>query len=148
MNHRTKAAEHFARAEESVERCDTDGFVSQWANGVCGRLELAKAELAENNGECDQLVLVDANGDLVPAKLIPTQYGSAWLLSPEVERKYGRKFVPVGARSRVQRNLGLAEDRRKMPSYARLHGSGTGLAGAASVQVVVKVDYEALGWDW
>ena len=34
QEYRNEAAELHNRVEESFERCDTDGFLSQWANGI------------------------------------------------------------------------------------------------------------------
>lgn len=146
--YRAEAKECFDREQRSFERCDTDGFLSQWSANISGHLAEARADIAENGGNACLPVLVDAEGELVPAKMIPTQYGSAWLLSPEAASRYGRKFVPVGEGSRVQKQLKLREEHRDVPAFARIHGSGRGLSGAASCYVVTQVDYAKLGWNF
>jgi len=47
MSHREKAAKYQKRVEDSFERSDTDGFLSQWANGLHARLEERLAEIEE-----------------------------------------------------------------------------------------------------
>ena len=146
---RAEASKHFDNERESFERCDTDGFVSQWASGLMGSLKSLQADIAENDGKAWLPALVDASGRLVKAKMIFGQYGPVWLLDDAGEAKYGRKFVPMGLRSRVQKKLGLHEDQRKLPAYAYLRGNGgSGLGNACSVRPVVVADYKALGWDW
>jgi len=48
--HREKVAECHQWAEESFERSDTDGFLSQWASGITARLHEVRAEIARNCG--------------------------------------------------------------------------------------------------
>ena len=48
--YRADAIAHEREAAESFERCDTDGFLSQWASGINARLARAKADLAEDGG--------------------------------------------------------------------------------------------------
>jgi len=49
----------------------------------------------------DSLRRLGATGDpVVDAREIETQYGYAWLLSDAEAARYGRKFLPVGTRSR------------------------------------------------
>tara|TARA_R110000824_G_scaffold66183_5_gene171864 strand:- start:564 stop:1055 length:492 start_codon:yes stop_codon:yes gene_type:complete len=135
---RESAATRDKRAAESFERCDTDGFVTQWASGITASLDRTKADLidADKLGEFTGLFEGDRR---VKAKTIETKFGSSWLLSddePDLIARRGKKFLPVGKRSRILKELGLAERRELAPAWACLAGSGTGLAGAASVRVV------------
>ncbi|OLT26372.1 hypothetical protein BJF83_21465 [Nocardiopsis sp. CNR-923] len=77
---REQAAVKIQEAHESFERCDTDGFLSQWAHGVeASRLEL-EARIVEAGGLWEFPALFDLHGALVPAKQIQTQYGTRWAL--------------------------------------------------------------------
>ena len=49
--HRAKAEQAYDRAEESWQRSDTDGFLSQWASGITGDLHRAQADLLDNGGK-------------------------------------------------------------------------------------------------
>lgn len=66
--------------EESFDRCDTDGFLSQWAHGVLARQYLLAADIAENGGVDDFPALFDLDGTIVPAKIVKTKFGSKWLV--------------------------------------------------------------------
>lgn len=77
---REAAAACARRSQESWERSDTDGFLSQWASDSTNRLNLVKAELADSNGLSEFPALFDLDGNLVAAKLLDTRYGSAWAL--------------------------------------------------------------------
>jgi len=82
----TKADAEMYRAEEkrchqdsidSFERCDTDGFLSQWASDqMAGKYRLM-AQLAEEDGMWTFRTL-GLNGALVPCREIKTRYGWKW----------------------------------------------------------------------
>jgi len=72
------ARESEQRAAESFERCDTDGFLSQWASGITAREYRAKADLARSGGKVTTSALFTMTGELVPAKMYETRYGWAW----------------------------------------------------------------------
>lgn len=46
---------------------------------------------------------------VVDARIIQGQYGRSWLLSAAEAARFGRKFVPMGENSRVQKKLGISE---------------------------------------
>lgn len=141
QDHLNKAHEHEQAAAESFERCDTDGFLSQWAHGLHAQLELAKAEIAENDGKMPFRCLMETTDDgprRVDAKLVNGQYGAVWLLSDSDTAHLGRRFVPFagqGGKSRIQKQLGLFEDWEEAPAKARIAGRGTGLSGNAWVEI-------------
>ena len=122
-----------AEREASFQRCDTDGFVSQWAHGICASRDDRKAECAKTNGQELFTVLVDAKtGERVDAKLVDGQWGTSWMLAPEAKACYGGKtWVTCGKGSRIQRELGLKEVAEWADAYITLGGSGTGLSGTA-----------------
>jgi hypothetical protein len=135
-DHREYAKACRKRSQESFDRCDTDGFLSQWASDITARLHDVQATILENGGVSDFLVLREGRRR-VDAKLIDTQYGPAWILSDKEEKKFGRKFIPYGAKSRVQKKLGLREGKEKAPAVAVIAGSGKGLSGCASAYIKI-----------
>lgn len=75
---RQQAKEAYQRSIDSFDRCDTDGFLSQWASDCSGRLLEAEADLAENNYLWGFTTLGDKDGKLVPNKKIATKFGYAY----------------------------------------------------------------------
>lgn len=131
---RAEAAAHDAKAEESFERCDTDGFVSQWASGLSAQRAWRQADIEEAGGVAEFRGLYHGSRR-VAAKLIRSPYGVCWLLREDEVSRYGRKFVPAGDASRVQRQLGLSEELETAAAKAGFGGSGYGLSGQAWVEV-------------
>lgn len=140
-----EADECFRREQESFERCDTDGFLSQWANNITGRLKREQARIAENGGKAKLPVLLEGRRR-VRAKLIDGKFGYCWLLDSKEAEKFGRKFIPYGEDSRIQKSLGLRQGIHTIPAVAYIAGSGTGLSGAATCTVVIRADYEKIGY--
>ena len=67
-------------AVESFERCDTDGFLSQWAKGITAEKKRMEADLLENDGLAEIACLVDDRGEILPAVYLPTRYGRCYAL--------------------------------------------------------------------
>jgi hypothetical protein len=139
---RTQASEQFAAAEESFERCDTDGFLSQWASSITGRKLMLQAEIEERGGKAEFVALFDLEGALVPAKMIETRYGWSWaLLDPKNPRgRFLGFFNPSKASTPEKRRAANAKKGFYLgtvlaPAKAEIMGGGTGLAGAASCYV-------------
>ena len=104
--------------QQNVEECG----LSSWAGDSMARFHQLAIEAidcgAENGMDVaawDFTVLVDAATGAEVGKLICGQFGLCYLLSDEEAGRYGRRFVPVGERSRVQRQLGLREESRVLP---------------------------------
>lgn len=77
------------RVNESWDRSDNDGFMSQWASGTMANEYRANARLAEQNGTWEFEALFDLEGNYVPAKRIESQYGWAYaLLSADGRGRY------------------------------------------------------------
>jgi hypothetical protein len=68
------------RSYESFDRCDTDGFMSQWASDCVAREYDLKAELAENGGTWTFVQLFDLDGNHVPAEIVEGNWGPVWRL--------------------------------------------------------------------
>jgi hypothetical protein len=75
---RAEAARHDQAAADSFERCDTDGFMSQWASGLTASKLRLEASIQENGGKAEFPALFDLDGNLVAAKLIDGKYGLVW----------------------------------------------------------------------
>ena len=126
-----KSHKQFTAQHESRERCDTDGFVSQWAHGICGEEIRTKAEIARNNGLATFNGLFEGNRR-IKARVIQTRFGSSWLLhedEADLIAKRGKQFLPTGKTSRVLKSMGLEQREETAPAWATLDGSGTGLSG-------------------
>lgn len=78
--YRQEARGNEQEAHDSFERCDTDGFLSQWAHGQMANRYYGAAQILENGGCAEFVALFDLEGNLVPAKYIETRFGYAWAL--------------------------------------------------------------------
>src|SRR5512140_3698228 len=84
-------------AQDSWERSDTDGFVTQYASDLSAREHEANAEIMEHGGYADFVALFDTNGHLVPgARLVQTRYGRAWVYEANGETQW---FNPSNAQN-------------------------------------------------
>ena len=96
------------RAWESFQRCDTDGFLSQWASQEGARLARLLARLAESGYMSTFWGLYEGDRR-VKAKEINTKFGTCWLLhedEQELISKRGKPFLPTGGNSRILKGLG------------------------------------------
>lgn len=116
---RAAARECEQRAIDSFDRCDTDGFLSQWASGLTAQMHRLQAQVVEAGGVWEFSGLYCGRRRLA-AKVIRTAYGSCWLLRDDEAAKYGRRFIPRGGNSRVQRQMGLTERSERVAAYARI----------------------------
>jgi len=131
--YRAEAAASLQEREDSFQRCDTDGFLTQWSCGLNADLARTRANIVEAGNTAIFLGLYDGE-HRVRAREVFTQYGTyCWLLDDEEAARYGRKFLPMGENSRVQKKLGLREANESAPAWAKLDGHGTGLSGNAWV---------------
>lgn len=119
-------------AADSFERCDTDGFLSQWASRVTADRIRLQADILANGGCALFPVLYDKVTDKVVATEVfefqnqhaPWRTERRWRLEDyDVIQRAGRKWVPVGATSRVQKANSFEEQKRWFPAVAVLRGS-------------------------
>lgn len=80
---------------ESYERCDTDGFLSQWAHQQMQGRYLHMATVAKNGGTVWAPAVFDLQGNIVTMDLRDGDYGSYWFIK-ENEGK-ARFFTESGA---------------------------------------------------
>jgi len=66
--------------QDSFDRCDTDGFLSQWASGCMAGVYSACARAAENNGRAELAWVLNENDEPVEWKWVETRYGSSVLI--------------------------------------------------------------------
>jgi len=111
-------------AVDSFDRCDTDGFLSQWASNLCSQLDHTNANLLEGGGVYEFEAVFDLQGNYVPAVKINTRYGSAWslvdssgkFLNPPV-------FLPFNpVRASTIKNKGYTIGRVIRKAHAKLAG--------------------------
>lgn len=139
-------AEQLRHRAESFQRSDTDGFLSQWASGLGAELAYRQAEIARNLGRAEFTGLYDGDRRVrAQMKTFPDRYRgygtkTMWLLDEDEAERYGRKWIPIGERSRVQRDLGLSERTETAPAWAKFDGHGTGLSGTCWVAIYRRGD--------
>lgn len=133
-----EAAASETRKQESWERSDTDGFMSQWASGVMAQEYRAKARMARDGGFAKFPALFDTEGNLVAAKLVATRFGDAWALLASDDP--GSKIVGWVNRSKAAKASTRAANMRKK-GYAEgvvRAPAGVRLAGKSAVSVGVE----------
>ncbi len=133
-----KAAEAYVSERESFKRSDTDGCVSQWCSNLSGQQYARQAQIARDGGTAEFVGLYQGERR-VKARLInrpaynaPWRTVATWELHFDEERVIGRRFIPAGDRSRIQKALGLSERTERAPAVAYIGGNGNGLSGLAS----------------
>jgi len=121
---REQAKAKVARAEESFERCDTDGFLSQWASRLGADFDLKKAEILEKGGAIFP-ALFDLEGNLVKAKLINGKYGTCWAFVGE-DGKFSGQFISAFPKNRqTMAKKGFLEGRVLQKAYAEYAGTSS-----------------------
>jgi hypothetical protein len=109
---------------DSFERCDTDGFLSQWASDTIAREYDRKAEWADEHGFVTIPALIGLDGaTLVAWRQVTNRYGTSWLATDEGERLTGRRFLnDSNARRKDTR---LANNRKKGFTFGRVRVPGS-----------------------
>ena len=141
---RQEAREMDDAAEESFQRCDTDGFLSQWALGISAQKLRLQAQIEENGGMWEFPALFDLEGNRVRAKLIRTYdrfrygYRSVWAFCDKQGQFVGQFINAFPKRESTMVKKGYREGRELAPARADIRGSGYGLSGTAWVAAVRK----------
>ena len=134
---RQQAKEAYQRSIDSFERCDTEGFLSQWASDCAGsRLEL-EADLAEHDYLWHFDTLGDKDGNLIPNKKIKTKYGYAYAIFgsfADLEKRDAQilEWVGTSEKAIVKKGYTLITVEAKGKAV-----SGEGLAPIAYIKPVV-----------
>lgn len=148
-DHRTAAAQHRADAQESYERSDTDGFLSQWASGMNAQLHDRQAEIAQAGGvwTFSRTRLVTLDGQETDAREVQTRYGSKWRLDSTDQWLAVR---PARESTLAKHGYREVEETEVAPAKA-IHWAppgARGMSGASSVSVIIiRTDRpKAEGW--
>jgi hypothetical protein len=137
---KAEAAQHEQDAHESFERCDTDGFLSQWASGMMASLKRAQARIEEQGGRAIftrvRLAKLDSSEIVREAKLIETRFGRRWRIDSTDEwlpyqPKRESTLAKSGYRELTEYQLAPAKATHWAPPGAR------GMSGATSVQTII-----------
>lgn len=142
---RQEAVELRASARESFERCDTDGFLSQWADGINARLAEAKADIADAGGTAlfARWILLNAAGEELDARRVETRYGVKWRIDSTDE------WLTWGSeRAAKRRGYEVREVVERADAGAAISAQGRGLSGAASatIRIYRKGAASSEGW--
>ena len=143
--YRAEAKAKSAEAEASFERCDTDGFMSQWASQLGADLARRKATLAEQGNTFEFSALFDLEGNVASTHLSHGDYGFYYVLNDEAAEKFGRRFVSPSMAQDPKREhannakKGFAIGTIRVAAYADMKG-----ASITSVSAVILPDVLAL----
>lgn len=144
------AARHEDDARESFDRCDTDGFLSQWASGVNAQVARKNALIAENGGVATFWAyrVFDLDGRERSFRRANTRYGFKLV----VETANGEVWIdPEAKRPATNRAKGCIVTKEEFvaPAHARTWSppGARGLSGCTSVQVVTFPDDHKLKFD-
>jgi len=136
--HREKAKAAEQDAIDSFDRCDTDGFLSQWASGLTAQKHRMQADIIDNGGVSEFRGLFDREtGERIAAKLIDGQYGLCWAFCDE-EGQFTGRFLgdSKGTKQSRMYREGFEVQYEMAPAKADIRGSGRGLSGSAWACVV------------
>jgi hypothetical protein len=117
-----KSAELYAKAEESFERCDTDGFMSQWAHTINAQKAQMEAELVDDNMVAFP-ALFDLDGNLVNAKLISGRFGACWAICDDAGKFTGEFVSAFPKREATMVKKGYREGTEMAAARVKLVGS-------------------------
>jgi hypothetical protein len=143
---RAEAKRDRERAQESWERSDTDGFLSQWALGVTANECLTKADLIDAGGMTDVDAVFTLDGEFASADLRDGQYGAYYLIDREIAAKLGMAkpfFTPSNARKAATRRANNAKKGFTFGTI-RVRGQVEYVGNRISVRAVITPDPEAL----
>jgi hypothetical protein len=128
-----KARDYRKAREESFRRCDTDGFLTQYFDGISSDEERLRAKLLAHGGFDTFPTLFDRHtGEQVRAKLIEGEWGWSWAFLDDGGRRTGR-YIPDSRQSKRCKlwKQGFVVLGAWHPARATITGVGTGLSGQA-----------------
>lgn len=125
---REKANRSTQRERESFERCDTDGFVSQFCDGLYARLYLRQAEIAEAGGMAEFDTVYTLEGERVPVKRINGRYGPCWAIL-DADGKFTGEFLSIGSKPKYYAKRGYEIRRELRPAMAVVSNSNPNARG-------------------
>ena len=130
---RASAAAHAKEAADSYDRCDTDGFVSQWASGLNAQKDRLDAQILDNGGTAEFPALFTLSGEWTPARLVNGTYGTQWQILDATGRPLPQWLPFFPARRSTLTRRGYVEGYVTRPAKAAIQGgTGRGLSGASN----------------
>lgn len=132
---RAMARDRRRSEQESFDRSDTDGFLSQWASALTARLYDLCADVATQGGVWAFDALADTAGNVIEgARYVKTRYGWSWV-TPD-----GQWFTPSRTRDAAvarARNLakGFQVVRVDRPAVVVMADGGGGMASAHPIVI-------------
>ena len=132
---RAEASAHHKSSSDSFDRCDTDGFETQFCSDLSGRLASRRADIAAEDGLAEFPALFTLTGERVRARVIDTRFGLRWL----VRWKDGAaSFLPFHpARATTLGKYGLVEGREMAAADAKIGApaNARGFSGLGSCYI-------------
>jgi hypothetical protein len=147
-DHREAAKSRYRQEQESWERSDTDGFLSQWASNLTAREHQAWADLLDNGGKTRLRVLMNLDGTVASTHIHHGQWGASWVLNDAAAARYGKRFFKESEAASAKRrrathaSKGFTLGTVLVDGYVAIQGSGTGMSGAASCYVATLADLD------
>lgn len=131
-------------AVKSFERCDTDGFLSQWASRMTGDADGAAVELCKARGLTTVSVLLDIEtGEIASTHHKWGDFGPFWVLNDAAAEKSGKRFVNESQAQRKATFLknmaakGFKVGTAEVRAEVKIVGGGTGIGGAVNCRAAV-----------
>ena len=130
---KAEIARQLKSKQDSWERSDTDGFLSQWASGIGADRDANQRTIHENGGCALLSILVDREtGTRVEAWQGKGEWGSYWKLKSDTDAaRYGARFFPYNCTGRKLWTAGLRMVKAWLPAESFIDGEGYGLSGRA-----------------
>lgn len=133
-----QAKENRERAQESFDRCDTDGFLSQWASNISADLRDLQKELLRKGCRERFAGVTTLEGVLLQARRVQTQFGTKWVVD---HPKHGAVWFDMyAARESTFTKKGLRPIWYEAPAWAVISdgngGRSRGLSGAANCRPI------------
>lgn len=122
------------RSQESFDRCDTDGCVSQWASDLTARLYDHAAALADDGWMAEAPALFSLDGTLLAARQVETRYGTSWVYDDADGAACWVSISTARSPKRAQAHYakqGVTLGSIRQRVLPAMHGSGRGLSGSA-----------------
>jgi hypothetical protein len=131
-----EAARRLTACHESFERCDTDGFLTQWAARITADMHRTIATVAAEGHRARFPGLYEiATGRRVRAKLIPGRFNWCWAYC-DATGKFTGEFVADARGPRAAlRKRGLVVIAEYAPAAVEIASNGTGLSACAASHV-------------
>lgn len=163
-----RARKSAKNAQDSWERSDTDGSVSQWASGIMAEHHRMEADLIRKGGKSEFSALFDKDGNMVPAKRVtmqdrfnPGRMKTAWavLSDPSDPSSPVKEWINESSSTNMKTQeaylakKGYTMGTVRVPAYVTERGDGINVRSvyersdrgfSADAEIVTKNRYPAL----